>query len=277
MDSNIVPVKKKNGKIRVCVNFRDLNNACPKDDFPLPIIELMGDATTGATYQHDMQKIFDDMLHKNVECYVDDLVVKSRKREDHLQDLRMVFAGRCQPFNRLMKKDVLFVWDKACHNAFESIKNYLANPPILGAPIAGKPLIVYITAQKCSLGALLAQENEENKEKTLYYLSQTLMGLELNYSLIEKTCLALIFSTKKLRHYMQAYTIHLIAHTDPIKVIKGQHRLLGRSSYPCNMKNLDNFPDEEIFYVDVFSLWMMFFDRSTHYDGTGVDVVFVSP
>ena len=44
-----------------------------------------------ATYQHAMQKIFDDMLHKNVECYVNDLVVKSRKREDHLQDLRMVF------------------------------------------------------------------------------------------------------------------------------------------------------------------------------------------
>ena len=36
-------------------------------------------------------KIFADMLHKNVECYVNDLVVKSRKREDHLQDLRMVF------------------------------------------------------------------------------------------------------------------------------------------------------------------------------------------
>ena len=35
-----------------------------------------------------MQKIFDDMFHKNVECYVDDLVVKSRKREDHL--LQMV-------------------------------------------------------------------------------------------------------------------------------------------------------------------------------------------
>ena len=136
---NIVPFKKKNGQIRVCVDFRDLNNACLKDDFPLPIIELMIDATAGhealsfmdgssgynqirmaprdeeliafrtpkdiycykvmpfglknagATYQRAMQKIFDDMLHKNVECYVDDLVVKSRKREDHLQDLRMVF------------------------------------------------------------------------------------------------------------------------------------------------------------------------------------------
>ncbi|KAK4382998.1 Transposon Tf2-11 polyprotein [Sesamum angolense] len=45
--SSIVPVRKKNGQIRVCVDFRDLNNACPKDDFSLPIVELMIDATTG--------------------------------------------------------------------------------------------------------------------------------------------------------------------------------------------------------------------------------------
>ena len=44
--SSIVPVRKKNGQIRICVDFRDLNNACPKDDFPLPITELMVDATT---------------------------------------------------------------------------------------------------------------------------------------------------------------------------------------------------------------------------------------
>ncbi|XP_070050052.1 uncharacterized protein [Nicotiana tomentosiformis] len=45
--SSIVPVRKKNGQIRVCVDFRDLNNACPKDEFPLPIPELIIDATTG--------------------------------------------------------------------------------------------------------------------------------------------------------------------------------------------------------------------------------------
>jgi len=33
--------------MRVCVDFRDLNNACPKDDFPFPITEIMVDATTG--------------------------------------------------------------------------------------------------------------------------------------------------------------------------------------------------------------------------------------
>ncbi|KAL0463334.1 UNVERIFIED_CONTAM: hypothetical protein Slati_0221000 [Sesamum latifolium] len=118
---------------------KDLNSACPKDDFSLPIAELMIDATTGhealsfmdgssrynqirmapkdkelmafctpkeiycykvmsfglknagVTYQRTMQKIFDDMLHKNIECYVDDLVVKSKMRQDHLQDLMKIF------------------------------------------------------------------------------------------------------------------------------------------------------------------------------------------
>ena len=45
--ANIVPVRKKNGQLRVCVDFRDLNDACPKDDFPLPVTELMIDSTTG--------------------------------------------------------------------------------------------------------------------------------------------------------------------------------------------------------------------------------------
>ncbi|KAM2200491.1 hypothetical protein ACFX1R_000437 [Malus domestica] len=133
--SNIVIVFKKSGQIRVCIDFRDLNDACPKDDFPLPIIEIMVDATTGhealsfmdgssgynqirmaleekeltafrtlkgiyyykvmpfglknagATYQRAMQKIFNDMLHKNVECYVDDVVVKTKKRSNNLKDL----------------------------------------------------------------------------------------------------------------------------------------------------------------------------------------------
>ncbi|XP_070020611.1 uncharacterized protein [Nicotiana sylvestris] len=43
--SSIVPVRKNNSQIRVCVDFRDLNNACPKDEFPLPILELMIDTT----------------------------------------------------------------------------------------------------------------------------------------------------------------------------------------------------------------------------------------
>ena len=39
--SNIVPVKKKNGQIRCCVDFWNLNKACPKDEFPLPNIDML--------------------------------------------------------------------------------------------------------------------------------------------------------------------------------------------------------------------------------------------
>ena len=45
--SNIVPVKKKNRKLRVCVDFRDLNRATPKDEYPMPVSDMLVDAASG--------------------------------------------------------------------------------------------------------------------------------------------------------------------------------------------------------------------------------------
>ena len=41
--ANVVPVPKKDEKVRMCVDFRDLNKACPKDDFPFPHIDVLVD------------------------------------------------------------------------------------------------------------------------------------------------------------------------------------------------------------------------------------------
>jgi hypothetical protein len=45
--SNIVPVYKKNGKMRFCIDFRDLNRATPMDGYPMPVADLLVDAAAG--------------------------------------------------------------------------------------------------------------------------------------------------------------------------------------------------------------------------------------
>ena len=52
-----------------------------------------------------MTKIFDDLIHQAVECYVDDLVVKTHSRDQHLKDLRVVFdrIRKYKPKMNLMK------------------------------------------------------------------------------------------------------------------------------------------------------------------------------
>ena len=52
---NVVLVPKKDCKVKVCVDFRDLNKASPKDDFPLPHIDMLIDSTTG----HSMLSFMD--------------------------------------------------------------------------------------------------------------------------------------------------------------------------------------------------------------------------
>jgi hypothetical protein len=134
-----VVVKKKNGKQRVCVDFTNLNQAYPKDPFPLPKIDLLVDATfghnqmsflnvfqgyhqvalsledrektsfitpfgiycykvmlfglknAGVTYQKIVTKMFKDLIGKKMEIYIDDMVVKSKLSQTHLEDLKVTF------------------------------------------------------------------------------------------------------------------------------------------------------------------------------------------
>ncbi|PKA47447.1 RNA-directed DNA polymerase like [Apostasia shenzhenica] len=134
--TNIVMVRKANGKWRICVDFRSLNQACPKDTYPLPRIDVMVDRTVGyevmsfldafsgyhqiwmaegdeektafitdygtycyrvmpfglknagAMYQRMIDTVFKNQRGKNLEAYVDDILVKSRTFTEHLDDLR---------------------------------------------------------------------------------------------------------------------------------------------------------------------------------------------
>jgi hypothetical protein len=187
---------------------------------------------------------------------------------------------------------VSFHWDEQCQNALDNLKRYLLNTPVLAAPVKGCPLILYIATQSASVGALLAQHNDEGKEVACYYLSRTLVGAENNYSPIEKLCLALVFSLKKLRHYMLAHPIQLIARADPVRYVLNQPALMGcLGKWAIIMMEFDityvpqkaikgqaladflaahpvpddsplvvDLPDEDVFTVDVESPWELYFD-----------------
>ena len=110
-----------------------------------------------------------------------------------------------------MKKCVSFVCDDTCQKAFGDIKEYLTNPPVMVAHVSGKQFLLYVTAMDHSLGALLAQKNDEGFEQAIYYLSQTLVGAECRYNLIKKECLALVFAAQKTRHYLVGLEMHIIS------------------------------------------------------------------
>jgi hypothetical protein len=138
--ANPVLVKKGDGTWRMCIDFKDLNDACPKDCYPLPEIDLKVDAlagfrlkcfldaykgchqikmakededkrafitneglfcyqempfglkNVGATYQRLMDKAFKEQVGRNLEVYVDDVVIKSKTDEDMLEDIKETFA-----------------------------------------------------------------------------------------------------------------------------------------------------------------------------------------
>ena len=137
--ANTVVVKKKTGKWHVCVDFTNLNRACPKNPFPMPRIDQLVNATVshprmsfldafqgyhqiplaledqekisfvtpvgnyhykvmpfglknaGSTYQHMMTKMCEPQLGKNVEVYINDMVVKSKLVSEHIMDLTSIF------------------------------------------------------------------------------------------------------------------------------------------------------------------------------------------
>ena len=133
------------------------------------------------------------------------------------------------PLFKLLGKNQSIQWDDDYQVAFERIKRCLMNPPVLVPPVPEKPLILYMTMLDESMGCVLGQHDEsEKREQVVYYLSKKFTACEMNYSLLKRTCCALVWVAHRLRQYMLNYTTWLVSKMDPVKYIFEKPVFTGR-------------------------------------------------
>ncbi|PKI66795.1 hypothetical protein CRG98_012801 [Punica granatum] len=308
--ANIVPVEKKDGRVRVCVDYRDLNKASPKDNFPLPHIDVLVYNTArhaqfsfmdGFSGYNQIRMLLGFVVsEQGIE--VDPDKVKAIKELPPPSTVREVrgFLGRlnyiarfianltdkCQPLFRLLRKNAAMEWDHECQKAFDTIKAYLIRPPILAPPVPNRPLILYLTVRRQSLGCMLGQEDESKRtERAIYYLSKKFTEGESNYPEIVKMCCALVWvipssmrNIAKWRCQLTEYDIEYVPRTS----VKGQAIADHLAEFPIDDYTPINtdFPDEGILQVDEEKeepTWKMYFDGAVNSVGSGVGAVLISP
>ena len=77
---------------------------------------------------------------------------------------------------------------------------------------------------------MFEQEGPEGIEHAVYYLSKKFLPYEEKYDLVEKTCLIMIWATRKLRHYFQSYKIQAVPKIDPWRYLFQVPVLIGKMS-----------------------------------------------
>ena len=95
-------------------------------------------------------------------------------------------------------------------------------------PTPGHPLLLYLSVSDMALGCMLGQLDDLGKERAIYYLSKRMLEYECKYIMIEHLCLALVWATRRLRHYMIEYSIRLVSRLDPLRYLFDRHVLTRR-------------------------------------------------
>jgi hypothetical protein len=213
---NTMMVKKVNGKWRMCIDFIDLNMACPKDEFPLSRIDSLIDAVAtselmslldcysgyqqiwmkkedepktsfitpsgtycylwmpeglknaGGSFSRMTSKVLCTQIGRNVLTYVDDIIVKSTKQENHIVDLQETFANLRKAGLKLNPEKCVFGVKKGKFlGCLVSTKGIEANPSKIEAilrmePTKSRKCAQRLTGRLSSLNRFISRSAERN-------------------------------------------------------------------------------------------------------------------
>ncbi|KAJ9554440.1 hypothetical protein OSB04_018485 [Centaurea solstitialis] len=278
----ILFVKKKDGSMRMCIDYRELNKLIVKNRYPLPRIDDLFDQLQGAAWflkinlrsgyhqvkvrEEDVQntafkmryghfefvvmpfgltnasavfmdlmnRVYRPMLDKSVIVFIDDILIYSKTKEEHvvhltevleklrreqlytkfskcdfwLQEVQFLghlvnwegikdFSRITMSLTRLTRKNVKFAWGEEQQKAFELLREKFCEAPVLTLPEGIEDMTVYCDASYHGLGCVLMQRG-----KVIAYASRQLKTHEVNYSTHDLELAAVVFALKLWRHYL---------------------------------------------------------------------------
>ena len=130
------------------------------------------------------------------------------------------FSDIASPLNRLTQKDMSFVWDKNCENAFQTIKEQLMSSPVLAFPEPNGDYILYTDASDVGVGAVLVQEDGEGEERVISYASKAFSGSEKNWTTTEKEAYAVVWALQYFHPYVYGRKVVIYIDHKALKWLK---------------------------------------------------------
>ena len=95
-------------------------------------------------------------------------------------------------------------------------------------PTSGRPLLLYLLVSNMTLGCMLTQLDDLGNKRAIYYLSKRMLEYECKYIMIEHLYLALVWATRRLRHYVTEYSVRLVSRLDLLRYLFDSPVLTGR-------------------------------------------------
>ncbi|RWS23463.1 Retrotransposable element Tf2 protein type 1-like protein, partial [Leptotrombidium deliense] len=121
------------------------------------------------------------------------------------------------PLYKQLKKNAKFEWGEEQNNAFEAAKAYLCSHPILCIFNRDERCYIYTDASRAGIGGVLKQRQQDGTLRPVAYFSRKLRSYELNYSVPELECLAIIECVICWHHYVYDNEFTVITDHMPLK------------------------------------------------------------